>query len=80
MDFSIVTEKQDVIRRKDIMERKVNVIAGNCPQNHSCPSVKVCPAGALVQEGFAAPTVDVEKCVGCGKCANLCPRKALVMG
>lgn len=61
------------------MEKKLNVIAEKCPQNHPCPSVQVCPVGALLQEGFRAPTVDHDKCIRCGKCANFCPKKALVL-
>lgn len=61
------------------MGRKVKVVVENCPQNHHCPSVKICPVGALSQEGFGAPAVDVEKCIGCGKCSSFCPKKALVL-
>lgn len=61
------------------MSKKLRVIVENCPQNHVCPSVKICPVGALSQEGFQAPTVDVEKCIKCGKCAAFCPKKALVL-
>jgi Fe-S-cluster-containing hydrogenase component 2 len=50
-----------------------------CPQNHPCPSVRVCPVGALVQRGYDAPSVDEEKCIKCGKCVRFCPMKALVM-
>ena len=55
------------------------VKTARCPQNHSCPSVKVCPVGALSQEGFKAPTVDLIKCIKCGKCSNFCPMSALVL-
>lgn len=50
-----------------------------CPQNHPCPSVRICPAGAMTQEGFRAPQVDAEKCVACGKCVKTCPMRALVL-
>lgn len=56
---------------------KVSVKVNRCPQNHSCPSVNICPVGALKQNGFAAPTVDEEKCTGCGKCVRFCPMGAL---
>lgn len=49
-----------------------------CPQNHPCPSVRVCPVGALSQKGFMAPEVDSDKCIRCGKCVNFCPRGALI--
>ena len=56
----------------------VKVIKARCPQNHPCPSVKVCPFGALKQNGFDAPTVDESKCTDCGKCVRFCPMGALV--
>jgi Fe-S-cluster-containing hydrogenase component 2 len=48
-----------------------------CPQNHPCPSVKVCPEDALIQHGFDAPTVDESKCIICGKCVRYCPMGAI---
>lgn len=48
-----------------------------CPQNHSCPSVKVCPVDALSQNGFEAPKIDLNKCIKCGKCVRFCPMRAL---
>lgn len=56
---------------------KISVEVSRCPQNHPCPSVNICPVGALKQNGFAAPTVDNEKCTGCGKCVRFCPMGAL---
>jgi ferredoxin len=43
-----------------------------CPQNHACPTLPVCPVGAISQNGFQAPTVDNEKCIGCCKCVRSC--------
>jgi len=48
-----------------------------CPQNHACPSVRICPVGALKQEGFNAPEVDNDLCIKCGKCVSFCPMRAL---
>lgn len=48
-----------------------------CPQNHPCPSVRVCPVGALKQNGFNAPTVDYEKCTKCKKCVMFSPMRAI---
>ena len=50
-----------------------------CPQNHPCPSVRVCPVGALSQNGYKAPIVDISKCIKCGKCVHFCPKRALVL-
>ena len=61
------------------MENRLQVIVANCPQDHKCPAVGVCPVGALSQEGFHAPTVDHDICIQCGECSTFCPRKALVL-
>jgi Fe-S-cluster-containing hydrogenase component 2 len=56
----------------------IKVIKNRCPQNHPCPSIRVCPVGALTQDGYSAPTVDESKCIDCGKCVKFCPMGALV--
>lgn len=61
------------------MEKKLKIILENCPQNHKCPAVKICPTVALSQQEFEAPTIDYNKCIKCGKCSNFCPKKALVL-
>ena len=61
------------------MEKKLKIIVENCPQNHKCPAVKVCPIGASSQDGFNAPTIDYDKFIKCGKCSNFCPRNALIL-
>ncbi|NLG51784.1 MAG: 4Fe-4S binding protein [Chloroflexi bacterium] len=55
----------------------IKVIPQRCPQNHPCPSVRVCPVGALTQVGHNAPQVDEEKCIDCGRCPRSCPMGAL---
>jgi Fe-S-cluster-containing hydrogenase component 2 len=57
----------------------LNVNEKRCPQNHRCPAIAVCPSGALKQEGYAAPTVDMDKCTSCGKCVRRCPMEALIL-
>ena len=59
--------------------KKLKIIVERCPQNHKCPAIKVCPVNALSQEAFNVPTVDYNKCIKCGKCANLCSKKALIL-
>lgn len=56
---------------------KIVVIKNNCPQNHKCPAVEMCPANALTQHNFNAPVVNHEQCLQCGKCVKLCPMGAL---
>lgn len=55
----------------------ITVVKSRCPQNHRCPSLRVCPVGALRQEGNGAPIVDESKCIDCGKCVRYCPMGAL---
>lgn len=62
---------------KNHENQKLTVNKNRCPQNHPCPSVKVCPVGALKQHGYAAPVVDEAECIKCGKCANYCPMRAI---
>ena len=52
----------------------IQVIKERCPQNHACPSVRICPNGALSQQGYNAPVVDEAKCTMCGKCIRYCPK------
>lgn len=57
--------------------KTLTVNKNRCPQNHVCPAIRVCPVDALVQIGFSAPGVDMEKCIACGKCVRYCPMGAL---
>ncbi|WP_079547108.1 4Fe-4S binding protein [Christensenella massiliensis] len=58
----------------------ITVDLNRCPQNHPCPSVNICPTGALYQNGFDAPAADMEQCIGCGKCVRYCPMGAISLG
>ncbi len=55
----------------------VAVVEKYCPQNHSCPAIRVCPVDAIKQSGYDAPVIDKEKCIECGKCVMFCPMGAL---
>lgn len=69
-------------KRQDMVssaEKKLIVNKNLCPQNHPCPSVRVCPVGALTQSGFKAPAADQEKCIHCGKCVKFCPMRAITL-
>ncbi len=70
------TDKIKPVAKKDNM---LIVNKKRCPQNHACPSVRICPVGALSQKSHAAPTVDMDKCIKCGKCVNYCPMRALTL-
>lgn len=60
-------------------DKKLVVNKTRCPQNHPCPSIRVCPVGALKQTGYSAPVVDQDKCIHCGKCIKFCPMRALTL-
>ncbi|MBE5032857.1 4Fe-4S binding protein [Gallalistipes aquisgranensis] len=55
----------------------VSVDPGKCPQNHRCPLIDACPAGAISQEGNGLPFVDAGLCIGCGLCVESCPKGAM---
>lgn len=55
----------------------IRVNRNRCPENHPCPSVRVCPVDALKQVRYSAPTADMDKCIKCGKCVRYCPMGAI---
>lgn len=77
--FNLFKEDNSGVEKKDKTDMILAVKKSRCPQNHACPSVKVCPVGALTQNGNAAPLVDMDKCIKCGKCVRFCPMRALVL-
>ncbi|MDP4276520.1 MAG: 4Fe-4S binding protein [Bacteroidota bacterium] len=58
------------------MALTINPLA--CPQNHRCPLLRVCSAGAISQNGYGLPVIDKTTCIECGKCARFCPMQAVV--
>jgi len=58
---------------------EISIDKNRCPQNHPCPSVRICPVGALKQQGFKTPEVYMATCIKCKKCVKYCPMGAIKM-
>lgn len=56
---------------------EITVNKNKCPQNHSCPAVRVCPVGAIEQNRYDLPTINLEKCIKCKQCVKFCPMGAI---
>ncbi|MBP6491618.1 MAG: 4Fe-4S binding protein [Clostridia bacterium] len=60
--------------------KKAKFSESKCDRSPLCPVSRVCPTGAVtrVKEGFLKIRIsyDESKCVGCGKCAKICPHAA----
>lgn len=64
--------------------KKAYIDPNKCDKSPFCPVKRVCPVQAVSQEkkGFfsmGSAVVDKDKCVGCGKCVEVCPRRAVIM-
>jgi Fe-S-cluster-containing hydrogenase component 2 len=77
--FNLFKEDNNEASNKEKKDMTLSVKHSRCPQNHPCPSIRVCPSGALTQKGFNAPEVDKDTCTKCGKCVRFCPMGALML-
>jgi ferredoxin len=71
--------KRDSVNKEDNKDKVLIIKKQRCPENHACPSIRVCPVNALKQKGYAAPTVNMDLCIKCGKCVKFCPMRAIVL-
>jgi electron transfer flavoprotein alpha subunit len=57
---------------------KARLIPGKCIAcGDRC--LVACPPDAIVMNDRGEPIIDVEECIGCGKCVKVCPAEALEM-
>ncbi len=65
----------------NVWKLKMKKIRENiCPQNATCPNVKICDA-SLIEElgyGFPIPIVENGKCIYCEKCQAAYLKKCLI--
>ena len=64
------------------MQKKAHVDPAACDGSPFCPVKRVCPQKAVAAtDGGSGGIVEVEadKCTGCGKCVEACPRRAVAM-
>lgn len=52
-----------------------NACKSSCLHLGSC--IKVCDTGAVYKNNDGDIVVDQSKCIGCGKCANVCPNQVI---
>ena len=53
----------------------------DCPEEISCnPCATVCKVHAIALEDVeSCPEIDFDKCIGCGRCVQICPGLAVYM-
>lgn len=52
-----------------------NVSCGNCARHCPAFAIMMVPRDANDPESLKIPTIDTERCLGCGACENLCPSR-----
>lgn len=51
------------------------VACGNCARHCPTGAIQMLPAIASDPESLKLPVVNIERCIGCGACENLCPAR-----
>ncbi|HEC88212.1 MAG TPA: 4Fe-4S dicluster domain-containing protein [Thermoplasmata archaeon] len=77
-------EKEGIVETIDLYlpdekQLKKGVAIIECIQEIPCnPCVDACPFNAISMEHInALPSINYEKCIGCGKCVEVCPGLAI---
>lgn len=63
------------------LSRRAAAVIECCQEIPCNPCMEYCPVGAIKVEGNinAVPTIDFEKCSGCGICLGFCPGLAIFL-
>ncbi len=61
--------------RKNCLPLVDGVDCGNCARHCPTGAIEMVPADPNDEESAQVPVVNVEKCIGCGACENLCPAR-----
>ncbi|NBG88254.1 4Fe-4S binding protein [Isachenkonia alkalipeptolytica] len=60
--------------------KKAVIKESTCDKSPFCPAKRVCTVNAIDRSSFLKPfKVIAERCIGCGKCINVCPQRAIIM-
>lgn len=51
------------------------VECGNCARHCPTGAIKMIPSDSANPESLKIPAIDIERCIGCGACENLCPSR-----
>ena len=51
------------------------VACGNCARHCPTGAIHMIPSDTSDPESLKIPAIDVERCIGCGACENLCPSR-----
>lgn len=61
--------------KKNCVPLTDGVECGNCARHCPTGAITMIPSDAANPNSLKIPAVDVEKCIGCGACENLCPAR-----
>ncbi len=77
--YTIITAHKVNNGKSKKLDKNLCIRKDKCPKNHQCKAVNICPVTALSQKEGEAPEVDETKCIACGKCIALCPKKVFAL-
>ncbi len=66
-----------VVIKENCVTLTDGVKCGNCERHCPVGAIKMIPSDPQNKKSPKIPTVNVEKCIGCGACEHLCPARPL---